>query len=173
MFSLSHEKGVEKTISLFGPGSIFPIGVELHRHKMDFEMIMRAFTDLEVYAVSYQTLRKMASSNPDLAMALLEEDCDFISYLFYNSTSQAFSSCRTRICDTLYVSLTHNPSNKATVEYSQSLLTMIVGASAAQVERVLKQLRDDGVISTSRQKITITDKDALIGYCSDNVQNSL
>ncbi|MBS5937510.1 Crp/Fnr family transcriptional regulator [Clostridium sp.] len=171
LFSLSHEKGTEKSLALFGPGSIFPIGLTDHKYKMDFEIILRAFSDLDVYKFSYLTLREIASDNHDLAMDLLEENCDFISYLFHDSVSQAFNPCITRVCDVFYLYLVSTNIENNIINLSQSLLSNIVGASKAQVERALKELRDEKVIETSRNKITILNLENLLNYCSENVRN--
>ena len=171
LFSLSHEKGTEKSLALFGPGSIFPIGLTDHKYKMDFEIILRAFSDLDVYKFSYLKLREITSDNPDFAMDLLEENCDFISYLFHDSVSQAFNTCITRVCDVLYLYLVSTNIEDNIINLSQSLLSNIVGASKAQVERALKELRDEKVIETSRNKITILNIENLLNYCSENVRN--
>ena len=138
---------------------------------MDFEIILRAFSDLDVYKFSYLTLRKMASDNHDLAMDLLEEDCDFVSYLFHDSVSQAFNPYITRLCDVLYLYLVSTGIEDNIIELSQSFLSNIVGASRAQIERALKQLRDEKVLETSRNKITILNLENLLNYCSENVRN--
>lgn len=172
-FSLSHENGGEKTVGLFGPGSIYPIGVERHHHKMDFEMILTAFTNLEVTPVSYQQLRALAGEHRDFALRLLEDDCDFISYLFYTSTSLAFAPCLNRICDVLYLSLpAGHPSQAFTVKMTQELLATLVGASSAQVERALRQMREEKIIRTLRGEIRVLDEKKLLEHCSDSVRSS-
>ena len=171
IFSLGHEKGGEKSLALFGPGSIFPVGLSDHKYKMDFEIILRAFTDLDVYKFSYLTLRKMAHDNHNLAMDLLELDCDFISYLFHDSVSQAFESCITRLCDVLYLYFVNTHAENNTINISQSSLVNFTGASRAQIERALKELRDSKIIETSRNKITILNLEKLLAFCSENVRN--
>lgn len=171
LLSLAHEKGTEKSLALFGPGSIFPIGLTTHKYKMDFEIILRAFSDLDVYKFPYLTLRQMACDNHDLAMDLLEQDCDFVSYLFHDSVSQAFNPCITRLCDVLYLYLVSTHIKDNIIELSQGFLSNIVGASRAQIERALKELRDEKILETSRNKITILNLENLLDYCSENVRN--
>lgn len=171
ILSLGHEKGGEKSLALFGPGSIFPVGLSDHKYKMDFEIILRAFSDLDVYKFSYLTLRKMACDNHDLAIDLLELDCDFISYLFHDSVSQAFESCITRLCDVLYLYFVNTHTENNTINISQSSLVNFTGASRAQIERALKELRDSKILETSRNKIIILDLEKLLTFCSENVRN--
>lgn len=171
LFSLSHEKGSEKSLALFGPGSIFPIGLTDHKYKMDFEIILSAFSDLDVYKFSYLTLREIARDNHDFAIDLLEHNCDFTSYLFHDSVSQAFDSCTTRLCDVLYLYFVNTYNENNTINISQSSLANFTGASKAQIERALKELRDLKILETSRNKIIILDLENLLSKCSENVRN--
>lgn len=171
LFSLSHANGGQKSLALLGPGSIFPIGLTDHKYKMDFEIILTAFSNLDVYKFSYITLREMAEDNRNLSLDLLEYNCDFISYLFHNSVSQAFDSCLTRLCDVLYLYLVSTDVENNTVNLSQSSLANFTGASIAQLERALKELRTLNIIDTSRNKIIILDSDRLLDRCSENVRN--
>lgn len=171
-FSLIREDGKEQTISLFGPGETFPIGVVKHNHKMDYEMVLTAFSDLEVYQCDYLQLRKLAGDNPELALKLLESDCDFVSYLLYLSTSLAFNSCIMRVCDVLYLSIPTEMRNKqkdASVTINQELLTTFVGASRPEVERALRSLRQEKIIETGRNRIFIPNIKKLRNMCSSNL----
>lgn len=171
-FSLLNENGKEKTVSLWGPGEIFPIGVKVHHHKMDYEMVLTAFSKLEIYQFSYLQLRELASQNAPLAMRLLESDCDFISYLFYMSTSLAFSPVLTRICDVLYLYIPEKNRNLKEAELknlSQEQLAAFVGASKPEVERALRYLRKEELIQTGRNHIFIPDVQNLLAHCSANI----
>lgn len=171
-FSLIREDGKEQTISLFGPGEIFSIGVVKHNHKMDYEMVLTAFSDLEVYQCDYLQLRKLAGDNPDLVLRLLQSDCDFVSYLLYLSTSLAFNSCIMRVCDVLYLSIPTEIRNKeesASVEINQELLRTFVGASRPEVERALRSLRQEKIIETGRNHIFISSIKKLRDMCSSNL----
>ena len=73
--SLGHDQG-RKSLNLFGPGTVFPIGVEIHEYRVEYEMILQALTDIEVYRMSYPTLKKIVQENGDFAGELLRENCD-------------------------------------------------------------------------------------------------
>lgn len=169
-FSLQRPDGHEQAVALFGPGQVFPIGVTHHDHRMDFDMVMLAYTDLRAYAMSYEGLRSLAARIPDLAMALLEQDCDMISYLFYASGSLAYSSCLTRICDVLWLTDAYERQLDHRVTMTQAFLSSLVGGSSAQVERALRQLREAGVVETGRGSVRILDPAALAALCSDSVR---
>lgn len=167
--SILHEDGFEQIMSLFGRGEIFPVGVMRHNHTMDYSMILTAYTDLEVYAMTYDRLRQLAYAHPELALALLEGDCDMISYLFYTSSSLAFSPCLTRICDVLYLTDRYTSKKGHVLDITQRFLTNLIGSSTAQAERALKQLRQEGIIKTGRGTIQILDMEKLQALCSDSV----
>ncbi len=112
----------------------------------------------------------MSSDNHNLAMDLLEFDYDFISYLFHDSVSQAFESCITRLCDVLYLYLININAEKNTINLSQNSLANFIGASRAQLERALKELRTLNILETSRNKIIILNLEKLLTYCSENVR---
>ena len=103
--SLGHDQG-EKALNLFGPGTVFPVGVELHTSYMEYEMILQAFSDGEAYAMPYPTLKRIAVENGAFAGELLRENCVFIGYLFFDTLNHTFEACLSRVCDTLYLYLT-------------------------------------------------------------------
>ena len=170
--SLGHEQG-EKSLHLFGTGNIFPIGVEIHEFRAEYEMIIRAFSDTEVYKMSYPTLKKIAMENGEFAGELLRENCDFIGYMFLDIINQTFEPCLARICDILYLYLTKvNPDNKK-IPLSQSELAKIAGVSQAQMERSIKLLKDEAILTTSRKQIGIEDEQKLLGFCTAGMRRNV
>lgn len=110
---------------MFGLGTIFPVGVEMHKFRVEYEMIIQALTDCEVFKISYPTLKKIAVENGAFAGELLKENCDFIGYMFFDSINQTFEPCLARICDILYLYCTkvHPSSNK--IPLSQAELAFL------------------------------------------------
>ena len=131
--SLGHEQG-RKSLNMFGPGTIFPVGVEIHEFRVEYEMIIQALTDVEVYKFSYPILKKMVQENGDFAGELLRENCDFIGYMFFDSINQTFEPCLARICDILYLYLTKVHPASSRIPMSQTELASLAGASQVQME---------------------------------------
>ncbi len=131
--SLGHEQR-RKSLNMFGPGTIFPVGVEIHEFRVEYEMIIQALTDVEVYKFSYPILKKMVQGNGDFAGELLRENCDFIGYMFFDSINQTFEPCLARICDILYLYLTKVHPASFRIPMSQTELASLAGASQAQME---------------------------------------
>lgn len=163
--SLRHDQG-EKSLNVFGPGTIFPIGVELHESWMEFEMMVQALTDLDVYAMPYPELKRIVVENGAFAGELMRENCDFIGYLFMDSVNQAFEPCLARLADIIYLYVTLVEPASDVVPLSQSEIAKFVGTSKAQFERSIKVLRKEGVIDTARGSLTVIDRSKLLGHCS-------
>lgn len=170
--SLGHDQG-EKSLNLFGPGTIFPIGVEIHGFRAEYEMIIRAFSDIEIYKMSYPTLKRIACENGRFAGELLRENCDFIGYMFFDIINQTFEPCLARICDILYLYLTKvQPAHKQ-IPLSQAELSKIAGASRAQMERSIRILKEERIVDTSRKQITVVDEARLLEHCTIGMKSSI
>lgn len=168
--SLGHDQG-RKSLNMFGPGTIFPVGVEIHEFKVEYEMIIQALMDTEIYTMSYPVLKQIVRENGDLAGELLRMNCDFIGYMFFDSINQTFEPCLARICDILYLYLTKVHPTSRVIPLSQPELASIAGASQAQMERSLKILKTEEIVSTSRKQLTILNVEKLLKYCTMGLQN--
>ena len=170
--SLGHDQG-EKALNLFGPGTVFPVGVEVHEFWIEYEMILQAFSDVEVYSMSYPTLKKIAVENGAFAGELLRENCDFIGYIFFDTINQTFEPCLARICDILYLYLTKVKPPEAIIPMSQAELAKIAGASQAQMERSIQILKKEEILSTSRKQIAIRDEKKLLAQCTLGLRSNV
>lgn len=170
--SLGHEQG-RKSLNFFGSGTIFPVGVEVHEFRIEYELILQALTDTEVYQIPYPVLKKIARENGDFAGELLKENCDFIGYMFFDTINQTFEPCLARICDILYLYLTKVHPSQLQVPLTQAELANIAGASQAQMERSIKILRKEEILDTSRKRITILNPQKLLAHCTLGMQSNV
>lgn len=170
--SLGHEQG-KKSLNMFGEGTIFPVGVELHKFRIEYEMIIQALTDVEVYQIPYPVLKKMVQENGEFAGELLRENCDFIGYMFFDTINQTFEPCLARICDILYLYITKVYIGASIIPLSQGELASIAGASQAQLERSIRILKKEGVLDTSRKQIIILDAKKLLAHCTLGMRSNL
>ena len=138
--SLGHDKGY-KSLNLFGNGTIFPVGVELHTSPIEYDMVLTAFTDLQVLCIPYPLLRKMVENNSDFGADLLRENCDFMGYVFFDTVNQTFEPCLCRVSDILYLYMVHMQSGTDQIFLSQTELASLAGASRPQLERSMKSRR--------------------------------
>lgn len=170
--SLGHEQG-KKSLNFFGGGTIFPVGVEVHEFRIEYEMILQALTDTEVYQIPYPVLKRIVQEHGDFAGELLKENCDFIGYMFFDTINQTFEPCLARICDILYLYLTKVHPSQMQVPLTQGELASIAGASQAQMERSIKILRKEGILDTSRKCITILEPKKLLAHCTLGMQSNV
>ena len=168
---LGHDQG-EKALSLFGPGTIFPIGVEEHKFLIEYEMILEGFSDVEALALPYPTLKRIVQEHGDFAGELMRENCDFIGYTFFDTINQTFEPCLARICDILYLYHTKVSPAGPDVPMTQAELARVAGASRAQMERSIRLLRETGAIETSRGHVRIASMDALLENCTLSIRTS-
>lgn len=65
------EVGKERTIAFFGPGSVFPLGINEHHYRMEYAMAEVALNDVEALELSYTELRRMVDDHPDLGVRMI------------------------------------------------------------------------------------------------------
>ncbi len=163
--SLGHDNG-RKSLMMFGPGTVFPVGVELHEFRIDYDLMLQALSDVRALKLPYPKLKRLVQENGAFAGELLRENCDCIGYIFFDTINQTFEPCLTRLSDILYLYLTKIQPASNTVRLSQHELSELAGTSRAQTERCMKALRDEGVLETSRGKIYVIDRDGLREHCT-------
>lgn len=165
--SLGHEIGKEKTIVFMGEGSVFPIGVNEHRYKVEYSIIEKAFTDLLAYRLPYPNLRQLALDHPEIGMVMLEHYCDLTSFLFYEIGNQSYTNTHNKICNCLYMFMKYGPYKDKVLPLNQDELANMAGISRIQAARTLQNLRKNGIVSTQRNKIKILNDEALERLCRD------
>ena len=157
---IGSEIGKEKTLAFFGPGAMFPLGVNKHTYPLEYAMTETAFTDVVVYRFSYEMLRKMAENNSALSLRIIEHYCDFTSYLFYEIASRAYNLSMVLVVNVLLVFHSSIEEN-GIIPFNQEQVAEIAGISRIQVARAYKELKEMGVIETVRNGIKIIDEEKL------------
>ncbi len=165
---LLNSTGEIKSVALFGKESVFPLGVEPHENYQDYEMVLTAFTDMTVYSFSYTFLKEICINNGKLSAEILGENCEFVGLLFYSIMNDNFNSILRKISDMLFLHYCFI-SKSSSLMITQKELTNWCGGSRAQVERCIKQLKEDKIISVTYGKIQIINKGKLLNYCSDYI----
>ncbi len=168
--SLVHISGNVKSLVFYGPNTLFPVGVVPHETPSDYIMEIRAVADTEVTSFPYTTLRKMCVDDGEFAAQIMEQSCEFIGYMFYQTMNTLYNSSQERVCDLLYLYLTNVAPENDIVPFSQNGLASLAGISRAQVERILKNLRDNHIILTQRGSIQIVDAAKLHAFCSADIR---
>lgn len=165
---LLNSNGEIKSVALFGKESVFPLGVEPHENYQDYEMVLTAFTDMTIYSVSYTLLKEICRSNGEFSAEILAENCEFVGLLFYSIMNDNFNSILRKIADMLFLQY-YFISNNPSLSITQKDLTQWCGGSRAQVERCIKQLKEEKIISVTYGKIQIMNEEKLLNCCSDYI----
>ena len=156
----------EKTLCLFGKGSIFPPGVDEHHYRLEYAITETALTEMDAYEFPFTELRQMLLRNSDMALRMVEHYCDLTNFLFYEIASVAANDTMNKMANILYELISKQVCPNATIPMSQAEVAALVGVSKVQVARAYAVLKEQGILKTGRNSITITDLPALKKLCS-------
>jgi CRP/FNR family transcriptional regulator len=124
-------------------------------------MSVQAMTTASVAALSVDTLRSMLASDPRVAQACAEELTRQLYRAFEDLSDQAFLSVRRRIIRHLLDLATADRGPHLVARVTQQELADAVGSVREVVTRNLRELREKGLLETSRDEIILLDPIAL------------
>ena len=156
-------------VSFIGEGNLFPIGISEHKYKMEYSIVEKAFTYVQAYKLEYKNLRSIILDNPSIALTIIEHNCDFTSFLFYEISSLSYDSIKRKVSNILYSLFCNGPFEDNIIDLKQEEIANIIGSSRMQVARVLQFLRENNVIKTHRNSLEILDIQKLKEMCSVDV----
>jgi len=145
-------------VSLFAPGFALPATTQ-------------ALVDAELLRLSPTAARRAAARDVRVAQAFLSELSERVLSFIWEIPGSAFATVRQRVArhllDMASERVPEPPSaprsrSELTVNVSQRELAEAVGTAREVVVRVLRELRQDGVVRTGRDQIVIADPDRLI-----------
>jgi CRP/FNR family transcriptional regulator len=127
-------------------------------------MSIQAMTGASVVALRVDTLRSMLASDPAVARACAEELTRQLYRALDEISEQTFLSVRQRVARRLLDLVAAEEGTPLVVRLSQQELADEIGSVREVVTRTLHQLRDDGLVETSREGIVLLD---LIGLSEE------
>jgi len=145
-------------VSLFAPGFALPATTQ-------------ALVDAELLRLSPTAARRAAARDVRVAQAFLSELSERVLSFIWEIPGGAFATVRQRVArhllDMASERVPEPPSaprsrSELTVNVSQRELAEAVGTAREVVVRVLRELRQDGVVRTGRDRIVIADPARLI-----------
>lgn len=157
--SVIHDSGDEKIIGYWGPGSIYPIICTEQEFLLEDSIIVTAMSDMDTWQFDTPTTKQCIHDYPDIAVEMIDHYCKFTNLLFFCATSQTYEDVKTRVCNMLLIY--HQNLHTMDVPLSQSELASIIGAKRESVVKILRNLREDKIIATSRSHIRILSLDGL------------
>jgi CRP/FNR family transcriptional regulator, cyclic AMP receptor protein len=150
--------------ALIGAVSLFATGFAL-------PATTQALVDAELLRLSPTAARRAAARDMRVAQAFLSELSERVLSFIWEIPGSAFATVRQRVArhllDMASDRVPEPPSaprsrSELTVNVSQRELAEAVGTAREVVVRVLRELRQDGVVRTGRDQIVIADPDRLI-----------
>ncbi len=127
---------------------------------------VQALTDSQRLRLDIETLRELATHDPQVAWVLLGELTNTVYSLWHELAATAFASVPQRVArHLLEISAREqeaSPSQPATdhalvAHVSQQELADLVGSVREVVARALRELRDEGIVRVSRSGIVVVD----------------
>ena len=150
--------------ALIGAVSLFATGFAL-------PATTQALVDAELLRLSPAAARRAAARDARVAQAFLSELSERVLSFMWEIPGSAFATVRQRVARHLLDMASERVPEPAsaprsrtelTVNVSQRELAEAVGTAREVVVRVLRELRQDGVVRTGRDQIVIADPDRLI-----------
>jgi CRP/FNR family transcriptional regulator len=118
---------------------------------------IQAMTSATVAALQIDTLRSLLASDPRVARACAEELTRQLYKALEDLSEQAFLPLRERLVLQLLDLASPGDERHLVVRASQQELADAIGSVREVVTRTLRQLRDEGLIGTSRDRIVLLD----------------
>lgn len=163
---LEHENGHRKIISFHGIGTVFP-GFHYKHYKIEDSLLSIAMTHVKALEFTQEQFENMFSANPDLVHHIIDWFSSYTNLLIYDSAHQEYNNSLVKLCNLLYLLLISDTGRKNYIlDLTQESLADILGVSLINVSRGLTELRKQGIIETTRKKITILDEPRLSKLCS-------
>ena len=162
-----HESGRRKIISFHGPGTLFP-GYHTNDFRIEQSLTTVALSEIKVLEFTVPQFKAMFEENTSLAESVVNWYSMYVNRFLFETIHQEFNSSQVKLCNLLYLLTMNQPSNSGPViEMTQEYIADILGMSRVQITRELTDLRNRGILSTTRGKLTITDLPTLASLCTD------
>lgn len=159
-----HESGNIKTSYIsFKKGAIFPLYTP-DSVADEQNYVFSATSDCKALILSRSILDDCLNSNVNFNRAMYACYYQLINNLNKELTNQTYLSGIENMCRFFCTMLQDKKENESIIMVSQDELCSYIGLNRSNIARCLKQLREDGVIETKRNKIIIKDIKKLYAY---------
>lgn len=162
--SVVHDSGAEKVIGFWGPGSVYPIICAEQNFILEHSIVVTAISEMTTLAFGADETKKIMADHPQVAYEMIDHYCKFTNLLFFLTTAQTFDDIKTRVCTMLFVY--YQNSGTDLLSLTQSELASIIGARRESVVKVLKELRAQKIIETTKNQIHILSLEKLMHFGS-------
>jgi CRP/FNR family transcriptional regulator len=157
---VSATDGRMMTVRYGRPGAL--LGVATLYAKISRPFGIQALSDSELLGFRPAIVRGWADRDPRVARVLLTETSERVMSFVAEFSGHAFANVRQRIARHLLdLASDHERPDELLAPISQQELADAVGTVREVVVRILRELREEGVVQTGRDGITIRDPERL------------
>lgn len=161
-----HESGRRKIISFHGAGTVYP-GYRPDDFKIELSLVTVALSEMKVLEFTVPQFQNMFQTNTALSEQVVKWYSMYINRFLFESVHQEYNPSIIKICNLLYLLTVNQPSNSGlAIDMTQDQLAELLGISRVQITRELAKLRREGLISTHRGRIIVTDLPSLAKCCT-------
>lgn len=166
-FTLLNMRVVDARSLVFMERYIFP-GYHTTDFRIERTITTVALSEIKVLEFTISQFKAMFDSNVKLAQSVVNWYSKYINRFLFETIHQEFNSSQVKLCNLLYLLTLNQPSNSG-LEIQMTLedIADLIGMSRVQITRELAELRDKGILATTRGKITITNIKELASLCTD------
>ena len=159
-YYLSGDDGRQLTIRYLGPGDL--VG-SLITERSNLATRIQALQPSVLLQLDVERLRELARRRPDFSEALLDELTARLRFAYRALGASAFMPVRARVARDLLerAKMSGPPLAGKLLDVTHQSLADATGSVREVVARAVRELRAEGVISTTGDGITVQDPDAL------------
>lgn len=161
--SFIHESGRIKAFGFYGSGTFAPLYFP-GDFAIEQSIVFTAATDLKVLAFERKVFGEYLNANAKLNKAMYGAYMRLVCLLIEDNVEQLFSSGLEKISHFLYCYIQNNTSEGLEIPLTQDELANFVGMNRSNTAKYLKQLREEGVLVTARNRIIIKNPEKLYEY---------
>lgn len=158
-------------VGCWGNGSMYPIITTKQDFFLEYSIVLQAMTEVTVLRYTTDVIRQIMKEVPEISYEMIDHYCKFMNLFLYCITTQSFEPLTSRVCNILALYYQHF--HDLLVPITQADLASLAGAKRESVVKVLRELREGGLIETHSGKIRILDMDALLAYMEGPARGGL
>ena len=170
--TILNTQGREANVMHFqGPGMVIPCYCRPYRTSLEPLLSVDAYTPVKALTFDIREFGDLVIHTPELAQDVIEMQLRLQNSALVRIQQTSSYTSLQQVCNTLYIMRVINGTTDLMM--TQEEVGAFTGLSRVQVTRVLKQLREEGIIATQRGHITVKDSDRLYSYCTAIVKDDI
>ena len=161
---ITNYEGNEHIVDLMRGGTL--IGMDCVTPGSRSVVSISALTDIRVLPFNMDILKKMLAKDPDFAFDLVLYYGKVLPQVTYHSGLLSLNNPLTRFANFLYLFIdTPSYQERQMIELTQEEIASCINASRAQITKMCRQFREEGIIQTGNRHIRVLAWDKLRNYC--------